>query len=540
MTDRQVFTFQTRLPVKDIPVLDAYAQIHGEAERCLFAALQAGGNVNALKRDFLVRFGITARQFNAIRAVLDGKIASIKERQLDLIAEAKTRIAKAERVLAKIAKNQPGSAKLHHKKRRLTTLKSRLAKMQSDQDAGKIRLCFGSKRLFRAQFNLSANGYEDHAEWQTDWRRKRNNQFFVLGSQDETAGNQTCQASANEDGSISLKLRLPDSLAAQGKFFEVAGLRFAYGHDQVLAAIGSSKIISSVTKDGKPVRKRIGTALSYRFVCDNKGWRVLVSTEVAAKQSVTNILAGAIGIDINADHLAVAETDRFGNLLSARRIDLPLYGKTTDQAKALIGDAVSQIAKQAAASAKPVVCEKLDFQRKKAELEATNPAQARMISSFACNKIISGLKSACFRQGVAVTEVNPAYTSVIGAVNYAQKRGISVHQGAAFAIARRGLGLSEQPTQRKVIAPVRNGGHVTFELPERNRSKHVWSHWSAIRSRLKAAHAAHYRSDLSKEKPAPLPLETRALGAHRSSTAKTRGANRSQNCSGSVMEDVPW
>jgi len=104
------------------------------------------------------------------------------------------------------------------------------------------------------------------------------------------------------------------------------------------------------------------------------------------------------------------------------------------------------------------------------------------------------LKAAAFRVGVTVIEVNPAYTSVIGAVNYAQQKGISVLMGAAFAIARRGLGLSERPTVREANAPLRSGGHVTFALPVRNRAKHVWSFWSNVRTRLKAAHVAHYRS----------------------------------------------
>ena len=49
---------------------------------------------------------------------------------------------------------------------------------------------------------------------------------------------------------------------------------------------------------------------------------------------------GAIGVDINSEHLAVAETDRFGNLVEAMRIPLNTYGKSTAQAKAVSGDAV--------------------------------------------------------------------------------------------------------------------------------------------------------------------------------------------------------
>ncbi|MBK6998642.1 MAG: IS200/IS605 family accessory protein TnpB-related protein [Rhodoferax sp.] len=315
---------------------------------------------------------------------------------------------------------------------------------------------------------------------------------------------------------------------------------FAYGYAQIKAALATSQRIHTQTKDGKPTVKRISTALSYRFVRDDKGWRIFVSVEVRPVEQVSRQELGAIGVDLNADHLAVAETDRFGNLIGTRRIDLITYGKTQDQAKALIGDAAVALAAQAQAAGKPIVLETLNFQKKKAELETTDPKQARLLSSFACNKVASSIKAAAFRAGVEIIEVNPAYTSVIGAVNYAQAKGISVHQGAAYAIARRGLGLSERLTVQMGLVPARNGGHVTFDLPARNRSKHVWSFWSKVRTKLKAAHVAPGRCGAHKTAPPPLPLASPGVCPIWNSTARSRGANRSQNCSGNVWPDVPF
>jgi hypothetical protein len=107
-----------------------------------------------------------------------------------------------------------------------------------------------------------------------------------------------------------------------------------------------------------------------------------------------------------------------------------------------------------------------------------------MLSSFAFNKTAASIKSACFRAGVEVVEVNPAYTSVIGAVSYARSKGIPTHQGAAYAIARRGLRMSERPTCRVAVVPARKGGHVTFALPVRTRAKHVLSFWSNVKTAL--------------------------------------------------------
>jgi hypothetical protein len=50
--------------------------------------------------------------------------------------------------------------------------------------------------------------------------------------------------------------------------------------------------------------------------------------------------------------------------------------------------------------------------------------------------------------GVSTEEVNPAYTSVIGRVKYARPLGVSVHQAAALAIARRGMGFREAAPAR--------------------------------------------------------------------------------------------
>lgn len=79
-----------------------------------------------------------------------------------------------------------------------------------------------------------------------------------------------------------------------------------------------------------------------------------------------------------------------------------------------------------------------------------------------------------------------------------------------------------------------------FNLPARNRAKHVWSYWGKVRTGLKAAHVAHVRSGEAQAPPAPLFSATRAVCSHRAFVAKSHDANRSQHCSESVIEDVPW
>ena len=51
---------------------------------------------------------------------------------------------------------------VHGKRRRLANLRFRLSGLEADLAAGRVRLCFGSKKLWRKQYDLKANGYACH------------------------------------------------------------------------------------------------------------------------------------------------------------------------------------------------------------------------------------------------------------------------------------------------------------------------------------------------------------------------------------------
>lgn len=290
-----------------------------------------------------------------------------------------------------------------------------------------------------------------------------------------------------DDGSLRLRLRLPGSLQDHGKYLEIPNIKFAYGQEAVLAALQSCK--------DRVNDSSYGQALSYRFKRDTKGWRVFVSTECAQPQWITREDLGAIGVDINADHLAIVETDRFGNPLEHKSIPLVTYGKTSKQTLAVAGDVSAEIVKWSIRVQKPIVIEKLDFTVKKTELsEAKHPRYARMLSSFSYSSIINHIKSRAYRFAVKVEEVSPAYTSVIGRVKFASRYGLSIHESAALSIARRFQEVSERVPRRLDKIPDGKSGHVALPLPVRNQGKHVWTQWRAIRKKLSVALAAHFRA----------------------------------------------
>ena len=495
--------------------LSAYAELYGGVERKLFAEVVAGKAAASLKSGYLKRYGIPARMFNGVRVSLEGKIASVREQQKLRADSLARRIARAQRQIA-VAVEHGRWDQVHQKRRRSATLQSRLAALEADIAQGRVRLCFGSKRLWRKQHHLAQNGYGSHQEWLVDWQDVRSGEFFVLGSRDETTGCQLCVARVADDGTLTLRLRIPDCLAGQhGKYLIIQGVRFAYGHEQVLAALDSNAEYARYRREHGEKAARasgLGQAISYRFKRGRKGWRVFATTDMMDVPVVTDQRRGAVGVDLNADHLAVCETDASGNYIHAFSVPLVTYGKSQHQAEAIIGDAVADVVAYARDAGKPIVIERLDFRQKKAALEGRSRRYTRMLSSFIYGKIKAYFISRGHRQGVEINQVNPAFSSLIGRVKFMERYGLSVHQAAALVLARSaygGLGCSEG-IPRRGVCPVGNGVQVAFTVPVRKRVRHVWTYWGAISGQLRPVLTAQHRLGRQRCRPNPVQAVVRA------------------------------
>ena len=133
--------------------LSAYGELYGHLQRKLFSDVAAGRAPASLKGEYRQRYGIPARMFNAVRVSLDGKVASVKEQQKLRLDDLQRRIARAERQVSD-ADERGRQGQVHQKKRRLANLCSGLVALEADIRAGRVRLCFGSKRLWRKQYHL--------------------------------------------------------------------------------------------------------------------------------------------------------------------------------------------------------------------------------------------------------------------------------------------------------------------------------------------------------------------------------------------------
>ena len=490
-------TYQTRVSCSvDVDqALTASATLLSRVGRKLFAEVSRGATTASLKKSFLKRFDITARHFNACRVQVEGKIASKKQLDAMRAESLKTAIEKLEKRLS--SKRVRNRAKAWNQKLRLRRLQRKLTRLEEDLETNRIRLCFGSRKLFRSQFTSDLS----HDEWKERWERSRSREFFLLGSKDETAGNQSCTATLAENGSLTLRLRLPGGIN-QGKYLEISDVNFAYGHDVITAALQENLLRKELAKAKDPLFQERGQAISYRFLKDEKGWKVFVSTTLPEPHWITNSQLGHVGIDINADHLAIVETDRFGNPIYKESIPCMLYGKSREQSRAIIGDACAKAVEIAKHAQKPLVIEKLDFACKKRNRKENSATYCRMLSSFAYSAIIQTLHSRAYRLGVKLHSVNPAFTSLIGRIKFAARYGLTTHMAAALCIARRHQGFSESlPVASSV--PDDRGRHIAFSVPARNQEKHEWLFLQKVKKKLQATLAEYFRATMCRSLSPP-------------------------------------
>lgn len=487
----QARTFQAR--IDSHPALNATAELLSRAERCLWAEVAKGRKPDNCKSDFIKRFGITARQFNALMVSVKGKAKSLREISKMRLRDLDGRIKATLRTIKKLEQRMPTNPekrqkvkfKLHQKKRRLGLLRDRRTAIRAERKRAAPSLCFGSAKLFNAQRHLAENGFADHSAWLKAWRADRASQFFCLGSNDETGGNQTCTASVAEDGAIALRLRLPDAIwrdLGVPKHLAIGPIRFGYGHEVIVAAIQAHASDK-------------GEALSWRFVRDDKGWRVFVSTFQPLEDTAADFVNGCLAVDMNAGFLAAVFVDGAGNPKGRLTVPMLTQHRRTEQVEATIGDAVARIVALAKKHGVPVAIEDLDFEAKKTRLrEECSPGMARMLSAFVHKTFRATLERRAAREGVAVIAVNPAYTSLQGRARFMDRYGLSVHHAAALTIGRRAMNHSERlPASLSVpvgdipAAARRKVSRVALARPERIGRRPVRDAWAKVGGSWKAA-----------------------------------------------------
>ena len=522
-------TIETRIGDASIfPILELLLFFFAGLRHRLFRDLIClGMPKNELKSSYIRDFGITARHFNSLafdvtgvaeshaelvrlrKSEISGKIQSTEKQikaQQKKLKQAHSLLEQISRYREKVkAWKDSGSKRkkptqpiaiqrlfrekirqditqclslLHQKKRRLGILQQRLADLKLNESPS---ICFGSKALFRNQWNLDAAGFASHDEWHEAYSLKRSSHVFFVGSSDESAGNQTVQYDP-ELKTLTLRLPTEGRFAAFGKFLCIPQVEFPeHLYQEFLSALGPpGDTARKNQKTQQPISYRI-----VRRVNDNTGQKAyyLQATFVPEAPAIQSRRAlGVVGLDLNADHLALAETDRFGNLVDSFLLPFDFKDLSSEQTEALIGDLCAITVQHCQRQGKPLAIEDLDFQDKKRSLKDLPPGHRRMLSAFAYASFKTRLQSKCRALGVELIEVPPAYTSLIGAFKF-QGFAISTHEKAAFVIARRSLELSEDPEVFRGTRPAHE--LMQEKLRFQALSRHVWGFYADNQGKIR-------------------------------------------------------
>lgn len=205
---------------------------------------------------------------------------------------------------------------------------------------------------------------------------------------------------------------------------------------------------------------------------------VRISSTVVDVPVVTHSIdQGTVGVDCNPDGVALAETDEKGNLVHhqyerEQRIRFAQKGKRTYDVRQL----AVRVVDYALERRKPLVLESFRFYAGKQR----NSKFQRMKHNYLHRQMLDAIKSRAARMGVEVSDVQPAYTSVLGKLKYQDMYSLNNHTAAALVIARRGMGIKERQTFTDTRQG-RGGSRVKLEARSREHTLKPKS-WSWLKN----------------------------------------------------------
>lgn len=497
------FTAQTSISsdAKElIAFLDAYAVKFGEVKHELFQALNRKEKVSDLEKRLQLEYRLGSQDVRSILTDAEATFKSAKELQKthlseldDAIAGIKKSIDKQKKKLKQLRKAKAPildeiwliRRTIHHKKRRLVAKQRKRDQLANQIKAGLVSVCFGSKKLFKAQHNLEANGYASHEEWLKDWHNSRATTILFEGSKRFNNGNLVCRLTETGE----LTITVPPCLQEQfGTHVKTSGIKFRHGQRYINHALTPKRYINVDKKTGFE-SGRIGTIapITHRFVKRDGRWYLHTIVELPEIPYQSNHANGILGVDFNPTSIDWAYCDNQGNLKASGTLLINIQDRSTDQTKDALGKACAELVRLTESFRCPIAIEKLDFAQKKAALKEHSEKYARMLSNFAYSSFTTLLEARAFKYGIQLIKakpaafrllcdssrcrrVNPAYSSLQGLSKFMSMYGLNSGTAAALVLARRVLRFSE-----RLPTALRNA----LKKPV-DSFRHVWGAWSAV------------------------------------------------------------
>ena len=466
MITSKVFTIETRLNQKDNSEIIEYAKeytvLYGKMIRFTWHRIKNGGQLPMKKSDFNTllqkTFSVNKRIASSVICEVIWIYRALYQLKWNEFFQLKTKISKKYKKYEKLqqkvyvlkdkAKSNSLSssqlsyyrklkAELFHVKQKINrmnrSLKNRLAVLNSR----KLEICFGSKKLFLAQYHLSENHMTSHKIWYEAFCKRRDNRALYIGSKDEQRGNQLVQL-------------VPMVNVGKGNSYTIQIRKNTKKREYVRGICNFKHIGGLLAK--LIVDKTHGITYRIKFRGKKCYLQAMITIDRDSNNCQTRSTYGTIGLDYNDCFVKMAETNETGNLVKLKHIDLKYHG-TGKKAESEIRQVVSDIVNYAISVGKDIVIEDLDFKKTKAETEKAKSDRGKsynkMIHLFDYSRYKMTFENCCYLRNVGLIKVNPAYTSKIAGQKYCSQRKLVIHQGASFVIARKGQGYVDKHIKSK-------------------------------------------------------------------------------------------
>ena len=421
-----------------IEYVDSCFATYGKAKRETFHVLKrhADFNKSTFNTHLQTKYNILKRTANSIISDAQGTLNALIELKKYEKSQLERKISSLEKLIGKLEMKVADNKtllrlndksvslvthrnlkrKLVSKKNRLNNKKQRLKNLQYQIEHGIYKLCFGTKYLFKRDYN--------------EFIARRDSQLSFVGTKTEKAGNQVLQLSYNhQNNQFDVQLRKDI-----GGFKDQRG---SYVNGKIHFNHHKQELISILANCNSP--------LSYKIIKKNGRYYLYCTFEIQRDESsfVTRSSNGVIGLDFNKGFVTVTETNQYGHMIDT---DLIRYrfknGNATQTDLELIANKVKE---RALAKGKDIVIENLNFKDTKAKtVSKRGKKYNNMLHSLAYRKFTNIIENVCYRNCIWLRKVNPAWTSWIAQQKYCPKMKLNIHTGASFVIARRGQGYTDK------------------------------------------------------------------------------------------------
>ena len=454
----RVYTLETRISNEDATYFKKHSPVFAKSCRRIWQDLKHGVNTDSKYVTKLCQDNnMMKRTVNSALQFMKGRMNALKELQKVQIADKQTEIDTLTEKIAKIKEEinslkeqvvkHPNDKdlllKYNNKKAKLYSWQVRKNRFENDirdyenTDTNNFSLCFGTKSFFRKQYHLKDNNYKTHEKWLNDFRKLRDRQVYYIGSSEETCGNQMCQLEhVPETDRFILKTRKeyryckPDAKKNDKDNYIWLDIDFKYKRELLIFALQNELPLS--------------------YTITNKKGKWYIDVAITMEHEIeTDTANGCVGLDFNNGFISLSETDKYGNLIKTENILLFSHG-TGNRAGSEMSEKVSKIVRYTKSVNKALCIEDLKFSKKKSTcIKKGKRRYNEMLHLLDYSRYKQFCTDYCATYGVMLKLVSPAYTSRIGKQKYAGKKKLSVHNAAAYVIARRGQGFKDEYKKKK-------------------------------------------------------------------------------------------